>query len=83
MAPGAIQIPQQPVHSVEYLQYLTKRKRGEEWTPKKTKRRSVAGLFGTQNAESTDEDISNLWWAEGKSSEEVIDSLKDIIEDRS
>ncbi|KAL0242015.1 hypothetical protein I308_106189 [Cryptococcus tetragattii IND107] len=83
LAPGAIQIPQQPVHSVEYLQYLTKRKRGEEWTPKKTKRRSVAGLFGTQNAESTDEDISNLWWAEGKSSEEVIDSLKDIIEDRS
>nr|KIR45973.1 chromatin structure-remodeling complex subunit RSC1/2 [Cryptococcus bacillisporus CA1280] len=83
LAPGAIQIPQQPVHSVEYLQYLTKRKRGEEWTPKKTKRRSVAGLFGTQNAESTDEDISNLWWAEGKSCEEVFDSLKDIVEDRS
>ncbi|KIR97188.1 chromatin structure-remodeling complex subunit RSC1/2 [Cryptococcus deuterogattii 2001/935-1] len=83
LAPGAIQIPQQPVHSVEYLQYLTKRMRGEEWTPKKTKRRSVAGLFGTQNAESTDEDISNLWWAEGKSNEEVFNSLKDIIEDRS
>ncbi|WVO24563.1 uncharacterized protein IAS62_005931 [Cryptococcus decagattii] len=83
LAPGAIQIPQQPVHSVEYLQYLTKRKRGEEWTPKKTKRRSVAGLIGTQNAESTDEDISDLWWAEGKSCEEVFDSLKDIVEDRS
>lgn len=41
------------------------------------------GLSGTQNVEKPDEDLSNLWWAEGKSSEEVFDSLRELVEDKS
>ncbi|ODO05892.1 hypothetical protein I350_04953 [Cryptococcus amylolentus CBS 6273] len=75
IAPGAISIPKQPAHSLAYLEYLTKRRRGEDWVPpKKSRKVEENGVF--PNGQDAGGDG---WWAEGKSGEEVRAELESIV----
>ncbi|WVF67895.1 hypothetical protein IAT40_002656 [Kwoniella sp. CBS 6097] len=73
---GSIPIPSQQAHSLEYLAYLTKRKRGEEYVPlKRVRPRASVG-----NAKHGIDTEPTPWWAEGQSQEEVEASLIAAIE---
>lgn len=94
VAQGAVAFPSQPGHSLEYLTWLSKRKRGESVELSNGKRfcRTVEpDASGGQDAEgevdadgeSEDteekEDLSLLWWAKGQSEEQVLGSLRAVI----
>ena len=88
LAPGTVHVPIQPSHSIEYLEYLTKRKRdmieSEQPKPKRGSRSTVAPAvvrrIATLDSEETgDVDMSAVWWAQGMSAEQVADILRAII----
>jgi chromatin structure-remodeling complex subunit RSC1/2 len=84
---GAVQIPAPPNHSLEYLAFLSKRKRGESKAaarPPNAKRFKADG--GTEKSEDGDaegeeeeEDLSAEWWTQGMTPEQVLASLKAVV----
>ncbi|KAK6906505.1 hypothetical protein I203_100490 [Kwoniella mangroviensis CBS 8507] len=76
LAPGSIPIPTQQPHSLEYLEYVTKRKKGEDFIPKKRARQMKEMDDKTKLSAENNE----LWWAEGHTQEEVENILRSIIE---
>ncbi|WVQ95459.1 hypothetical protein IAU59_002556 [Kwoniella sp. CBS 9459] len=77
---GSIPIPTQQPHSLEYLAYLTKRKRGEEYVPLKRRRPRAISDAEEDGGLSNDPQPTTPWWAEGLSQEEVEASLRAVIE---
>ncbi|WRT70789.1 uncharacterized protein IL334_007788 [Kwoniella shivajii] len=81
LAPGTIPVPQQQAHSLEYLTYIIKRKRGEEAIPQKRIRRDVEeSPENDADGPLYDKDPNDFWWAEGQSQEQIADSLKAMIQ---
>ncbi|OCF45640.1 chromatin structure-remodeling complex subunit RSC1/2 [Kwoniella heveanensis CBS 569] len=80
---GSMPIPTQQAHSLEYLAYLTKRKRGEGYVPLRRVRRRAASARNTEKEGGEDPMVGvepTPWWAEGQSQEEVEASLWAVIE---
>lgn len=89
---GAVQLPMPPNHSLEYLAFLSRRKRGASKAasrPIGSKRLRADG--GTEQGDSDvemeedaegeeeDEDLSAEWWTQGMSADQVLDSLKAVV----
>lgn len=86
---GAVQLPAPPNHSLEYLAFLSRRKRGASKAasrPIGSKRFRADG--GTEDAdkmdedaegEDEDEDLADEWWTQGQSAEQVMASLKAVV----
>lgn len=70
LAPGTIPVPERPTHSLEYLQYIAKRKRNEP-TEKKAFKRKTEDVAEWPKAE--------MWWAEGMTEEQINEALKATI----
>ncbi|WWD20801.1 hypothetical protein CI109_105278 [Kwoniella shandongensis] len=77
-APGTIPIPQQQAHSVEYLTYLTKRKRGD-LSPPTVRAKRVLPQNGSVKEEG-EEDLSQLWWAQGQNADQIATSLQAMMD---
>ncbi|ORX40945.1 hypothetical protein BD324DRAFT_612629 [Kockovaella imperatae] len=89
LLPGAIKIPQQPDHSIEYLLHLTKRKKGDMTKPEPPSRRLVA-----DDSDPTDEGRDNIagevedsvagdntaWWAKDMTPDQIVASLAAVVE---
>nr|XP_031862624.1 uncharacterized protein CI109_002122 [Kwoniella shandongensis]KAA5529696.1 hypothetical protein CI109_002122 [Kwoniella shandongensis] len=78
LAPGTIPIPQQQAHSVEYLTYLTKRKRGD-LSPPTVRAKRVLPQNGSVKEEG-EEDLSQLWWAQGQNADQIATSLQAMMD---
>nr|ODN83896.1 hypothetical protein L203_05296 [Cryptococcus depauperatus CBS 7841] len=76
LAPGSVSVPQPLFHSLEYLDCQCKRKMGEEWTHRK-KKSTQRDTFLPDEADDQDD---ATWWAEGQSKEELLESLKAVID---
>lgn len=84
---GAVQIPAPPNHSLEYLAFLSRRKRGVSKAaarPPNAKRFKSDG--GTETTEDSDaegeeeeQDLSAEWWTQGMTPEQVLASLKAVV----
>ncbi|WVR08684.1 hypothetical protein IAU60_005742 [Kwoniella sp. DSM 27419] len=70
---GAIRIPEQQSHSLEYLTYLVKRKAGGDAKPQKRPRPDQQDELNVGNEGS-------MWWAEGQKAEEVEAALRAVID---
>ena len=91
LAPGTIHVPSQTAHSLEYLAYLTKRKRGQtrddpskpsESGRRKGARYDVAASRDETALGSVGEaktDFRQSWWAQGMSVEQVARGLRAVI----
>ncbi|BEI81186.1 hypothetical protein CcaverHIS002_0203460 [Cutaneotrichosporon cavernicola] len=87
LAQGAVQIPSPPNHSLEYLSFLTRRKRGASKAtsrPTNAKRfKADGGREKTESAdvdgEEEDADLLAEWWTQGMTREEVLASLKAVV----
>lgn len=89
---GAVQLPSPPHHSLEYLTFLSRRKRGASAAaarPVGSKRykadggREGEGEDGDVKMEENgeeDEDLSKEWWTQGQSEEQVLESLKAVVD---
>lgn len=86
LPPGAVRVPVPPNHSMEYLVYLSKRKQGQSAEKARPGKRFKTDLpLDPARANGNgvlDGDLSKLWWAQGQSEEEVLDSLKAVAEGR-
>ncbi|WWC92384.1 uncharacterized protein L201_007341 [Kwoniella dendrophila CBS 6074] len=81
LAPGTIPIPTQQPHSLEYLTYITKRKKGENASPQKRARRSKEEeVEPKSDAETLQNGKDDYWWAEGQTPEQIAASIKSLIE---
>lgn len=89
LAPGAVYIPSPPSHSLEYLSYLAKRKRGVSKSEARAGKRfcevvkreeGEEDAVGEMEGEDEEDDLSKAWWAQGLSKEQVLDSLKAVVE---
>jgi chromatin structure-remodeling complex subunit RSC1/2 len=91
LIPGQVKIPAQPTHSLEYLEYLTKRKNGpipeieEEGDGPRGKRFRVERESIERTEEDEDlgqesKDEDGLWWAQGMSDEQIARALLAVIE---
>ncbi|CAK9780095.1 hypothetical protein CC85DRAFT_257159 [Cutaneotrichosporon oleaginosum] len=84
---GAVQIPSPPSHSLEYLAFLSKRRRGESKAaarPANGKRFKTDG--GTEQVEEGDAegeeeelDLTSEWWTLGLTPDQVFASLKTVM----
>jgi chromatin structure-remodeling complex subunit RSC1/2 len=73
LAPGMVK-DARPAHSVEYLEYLTRRRRGDS---EGAKRRKVIEEPPAHNDDES-EHVAEAWWAEGMTSEQFVEKLKSI-----
>ena len=85
LLPGQIKIPAQPTHSLEYLEYLTKRKNGplseKEGDGSRGKRfRIEREPVERTETEEEKKDDDGLWWAQGMSSEQIEKALMAIVD---
>lgn len=89
LAPGTVHVPVQPSHSIEYLEYLAKRKRGvvdsEEAGRRKGARYALSpageGRQKEQDAEQDgDENLGKTWWAQGMNADQIAAGLRAVIE---
>jgi chromatin structure-remodeling complex subunit RSC1/2 len=85
LLPGQIKIPTQPTHSLEYLEYLTKRKNGTstESDGPKGKRFRIEREPVTEEKDEKEEKEDtedDLWWAQGLSSEQIEKSLMAVVD---
>lgn len=88
LLPGQIKIPNQPTHSLEYLEYLTKRKNGTsaQGAGPRGKRFRIEREPVEQDveveteAEAVAKDDDDMWWAQGMSGEQIEKSLMAIVE---
>jgi chromatin structure-remodeling complex subunit RSC1/2 len=86
--PGTIKIPEQPVHSLEYLEYITKRKLGKmDGTGPTTRKRYATYTVTDMGQDGTTQgdvavDKVNLkdWWNEGMNQDQILDSLELVVE---
>jgi chromatin structure-remodeling complex subunit RSC1/2 len=75
---GAINLPDAPAHSLEYLEYLSKRKRGEEISPRPRKRLVPPSLSDVE-VPTDEEPVHEMWWAEGQTAEQIAASLRAMV----
>lgn len=89
LVPGQIKVPTQPTHSVEYLEYLIKKRNGEATGPAggeprgkryRTTRAPAATDIEAKAGEQVEVEDGADWWAEGKSEDEILEALKAVIE---
>ncbi|WVW80738.1 hypothetical protein I302_102724 [Kwoniella bestiolae CBS 10118] len=83
LAPGTIPIPAQQPHSLEYLEYITKRKNGEDAAPQKRVRQTKAGVTDAKidvNGDGIEREAKGLWWAEGQTQDQLEATLRAVIE---
>ena len=86
LAPGTVQIPAQPVHSLEYLEYLAKRKRGMTESVDMGRARGARhigpspGKDRRSNTKQEKGDISQEWWAQGMTTDQLVAGLRAVIE---
>jgi chromatin structure-remodeling complex subunit RSC1/2 len=82
LLPGQIKLPTQPTHSLEYLEYLTKRKNGTstERDGPKGKRFRIEREPITEGKEEKEDTEDDLWWAQGMSSEQIEKSLMAVVD---
>ncbi|KAK4688769.1 chromatin structure-remodeling complex subunit RSC1/2, partial [Tremellales sp. Uapishka_1] len=82
LAPGTIPIPDQLPHSLEYLTYLTKRKRGmvDNGHGKKlaTVENGANEVAFLSPAPAEPIEVNDAWWAEGLSEDQVFQGLKGV-----
>jgi chromatin structure-remodeling complex subunit RSC1/2 len=71
-----IKVPEQSVHSLEYLEYLTKRKRGVGDESRKKGRYTLNGE--AEQAQGGDVRL-DAWWNEGLSNSQVLSSLEAVV----
>jgi chromatin structure-remodeling complex subunit RSC1/2 len=82
---GTIPIPKQPAHSLEYLEYMTKRKRGIQPEDENRNRgvrytlQSGNELNGLEEAGQEDKELSS-WWTKGMDQYQIHASLKAVID---
>ncbi|KAL7420864.1 hypothetical protein Q5752_004818 [Cryptotrichosporon argae] len=92
LAAGTVPVPRQPQHSLDYLAYLTKRKRGETPDGRDGKRFAVGTEPEAKEANGVDVDVGvdvdelwgalkQEWWAEGKDDDEVLEALEVAVND--
>ena len=83
LLPGQIKIPTQPTHSLEYLEYLTKRKNGtstERDGPRGKKFRIDREPLQQEAQEEEETEEDDLWWAQGLTSEQIEKSLMSVVD---
>jgi chromatin structure-remodeling complex subunit RSC1/2 len=82
LLPGQIKIPTQPTHSLEYLEYLTKRKAGTstERDGPRGKRFRIEREPIDNEVQEKDDTEDDLWWAQGMSSEQIEKSLMAVVD---
>jgi chromatin structure-remodeling complex subunit RSC1/2 len=82
LLPGQIKIPTQPIHSLEYLEYLTKRKAGTstERDGPRGKRFRIEREPVTEEKNENEDTEDDLWWAQGMSSEQIEKSLMAVVD---
>lgn len=87
---GAVKVPEQPTHSLEYLTYLAKRKRGEQAKDARQKlpRRTSPAPRSQESSDAVELNLEDLksedgqspiaeeWWAEGLTQSQIVASLK-------
>lgn len=86
LVPGQVKVPTQPTHSLEYLEYLTKRKHGKEATgsedgPRgkryRTDREPATPVVSGDNVDVESED--SMWWAQGMSGDQIAATLLSVL----
>lgn len=90
LVPGQIKVPTQPTHSVEYLEYLIKKRNGDatvsaEGEPRGKRYRTTRGAAQTEPEATGGEEEVKIedgadWWAQGKSEDEILEALQAVIE---
>jgi chromatin structure-remodeling complex subunit RSC1/2 len=76
LAPGTIHIPEQPRHSLEYLDYLAKRRKGLDTTPIRLPRIEQELVV----ERLADEQIAESWWVKGMTSQDLEKALRATIQ---
>ena len=86
LAPGAVKIPLQATHSLEYLAYLTKRKRNlpddGRFGSKRGARYDIGLGKGTKQPLDTEgnQEVQDSWWTQGMSSDQLAAGLRAVID---
>ncbi|KAL1412641.1 hypothetical protein Q8F55_000388 [Vanrija albida] len=86
---GAIEVPAAAPHSLEYLSFLAKRKRGVSSADARPNKRfnTEAGLLepdadaeGSEAEADEDGDLTRFWWAKGQTPEQVLAGLREVAQ---
>jgi chromatin structure-remodeling complex subunit RSC1/2 len=87
LLPGQIKIPTQPTHSLEYLEYLTKRKNGTSTQgdgPRgkrfRIEREPIDQTVEVETEAGSEAKDDDMWWAQGMSGEQIEKSLMAIVD---
>lgn len=86
LVPGQVKIPTRPTHSLEYLEYLVKKKKGEpverasEGPRGKRYKVDREPLEAATQDGETQEDEGAAWWAQGMSDDQVLGALQAVID---
>jgi len=87
LPPGAIRVPEQPSHSLEYLAWLVKKRAGAAVETSEGEKRPTSKRFKVRDtAEAVEaldgvdmDDRSTLWWARGLDADQIVASLKAVV----
>ncbi|EIW70202.1 hypothetical protein TREMEDRAFT_68547 [Tremella mesenterica DSM 1558] len=77
---GAIPVPEQPSHSIEYLEYLAKRRRRYTGNAGLSNGPVNSGNKAGDGVEVEVEDLTKIWWAQDQTPGKILDALRSVVD---